>query len=423
MSRTVPSKADVVIIGGGVMGLSVAYQLKRRKADLGVMVFERHSSLGFGSSGYSTGFQRAFYSLDETMRLALDGIHAHKNWTHYLRDPEARAYFTTTGALWMMGASRSKNERMQKRLARFGVKSDILDEQDLCQRFPLISPEPFPSYNEEGDLVEQNLGDLSVLYEYGCGYMDAMDTLEDLLRACRRDGVDVRFRTPVRAFETTGEGSRCTGVTLDDGSRVEAGIAVVNAAGPWFNKLNETVGVKLSTTALPTRIQVAHKYIPDEYCELPFTADSWGPSGIYFMPRRQNKQLIFGSVDLRFESEIVDPDNFNDRLDSDIKQEFLFCLQHRLPGLKKAGEIVGFSSLYTVNQDDLHPIVGETHCQGLWACNGFSGHGFKLSPAIGSLVGQQITGLRTNEWETDVPLDFLGPHRKPHSLETRTHFA
>ena len=76
---------------------------------------------------------------------------------------------------------------------------------------------------------------------------------------------------------------------MEDGSVVGAG-SVVNSSGPWFNKLNATVGVKLSTEALPTRIQVGHKYIDDEFCNLPFVADGWGPSGIYFMPRAANNQ-------------------------------------------------------------------------------------------------------------------------------------
>ena len=163
-----------------------------------------------------------------------------------------------------------------------------------------------------------------------------------------------------------------------------------------FNALNETVGVKNSTTSLPTRIQVGHKYIPDEYCSLPFVADGWGDSGIYFMPRSGNNQLVFGSVAHRFESEIVDPDDYNDALDPDVKQDYLNCLFHRLPGLETSGEIVGFSSMYTVNQDDVHPVIGESNVPGLWACNGFSGHGFKLAPAVGSLVAQQITGLKTD---------------------------
>lgn len=418
--------ADVVIAGGGIMGLSIAFQLKRREPDMKVIVLEQAPSLGAGSSGYSTGFQRAFYSFDNTMQLALDGINAYKNWKEFLGDPDAKAYFTQTDALWMLGKSKAENETMKARLAAYGVESHLLDEAGLKERFPLMNPEPFPKFDENFEIVEQNLGELSALLEVGCGHLDSSFCLEDMDKAARRHGADVRMKQKVEAFIE--ESGVVKGVKMADGSSIHAGFTV-NAAGPWFNKLNDTVGVKLSTTALPTRIQVGHKYIPDEYCDLPFTADTWGPSGIYFMPRRANNQLVFGSVDHRFEAEVVDPDDYNQNLDPDFKQEYLNALFHRLPGLDTSGEIVGFSSMYTVNQDDVHPMIGETERRGLWACNGFSGHGFKLAPAVGSLVAQQITGKKLDGMlgETNIPLDFLGPNRKPliqtSNWDEKTHFA
>lgn len=416
-------RADVVIVGGGIMGLNIAYQMRRRDPNMSVLILERAPALGFGSSGYSTGFQRAYYSFDETMSFALDGMAAYKNWTDYLRDDTAAAKFTETGALWMLGHDRCQNDAMVSRLKRFGVAADRLDEAEMNRRFPLISTDPFPSFNEAGEEVSVDYGSFSAVFEHGCGHIDSSTCLEDLLRACRRDGAEVRMNTRVQAFTANSDCSKCTGVQLEDGSVIEAGVAVINAAGPWFNKLNETVGVNLSTTALPTRIQVGHKWVPDEYCTLPFVADSWGPSGIYFMPRAANNQLVFGSVAHRFESEIVDPDNYNNTLDPDVKQDYLNCLFHRLPGLSRDGEIVGFSSMYTVNQDDVHPMIGETKVRGLWACNGFSGHGFKLAPAVGSLVAQQVTGLKTDHWETTVPFDFMGPYREKLTLKVKTHFA
>ena len=144
-------------------------------------------------------------------------------------------------------------------------------------------------------------------------------------------------------------GGRVAGVTMEDGATL-GGAVVVNAAGPWFNQLNKTAGVELSTKAVATRIQVGHKWIPDEFCSLPFVADGWGPSGnphanpnpnpnananpnpnpnpdpnpgIYFMPRAANNQLVFGSVAHRFESETLDdPDACNASLDPDVKQDY-----------------------------------------------------------------------------------------------------
>ena len=419
-STTSARTCDTLVVGGGVMGLNIAYQLKRRDPDHQVTVLEAAPALGAGSSGYSTGFQRAYYSFDETMGFALDGINAHKNWQDYLADTSAVARFVETGALWMLGYDEAQNAAMVERLAKFGVGADVLDEAAMGERFPLINCDPMPKFDAEGNEVDQGLGAFSAVYEHGCGHMDSSTCLEDLHRACVRDGVDFRFKTKVAKF--TLDGGRCTGAQLADGSRIEAA-TTVNAAGPWFNALNETVGVKNSTTSLPTRIQVGHKYIPDEYCSLPFVADGWGDSGIYFMPRAGNNQLVFGSVAHRFESEIVDPDDYNDALDPDVKQDYLNCLFHRLPGLETSGEIVGFSSMYTVNQDDVHPVIGESNVPGLWACNGFSGHGFKLAPAVGSLVAQQITGLKTDAWETSVAHDFMGPGREPLTLKVKTHFA
>ena len=65
-------------------------------------------------------------------------------------------------------------------------------------------------------------------------------------------------------------------------------------------------------------------------------------------------------------------------------------------------------------------MIGETKVGGLWACNGFSGHGFKLAPAVGSPVAQQVTGLKTDAWETSVAHDFMGPPRPSRSRSRRT---
>ena len=67
------TKADVVIVGSGIMGLNIAYQLKKRDPTLAVTILEQSRDLGFGSSGYSTGFQRIFYTFDTTMQFAATG--------------------------------------------------------------------------------------------------------------------------------------------------------------------------------------------------------------------------------------------------------------------------------------------------------------------------------------------------------------
>jgi len=425
---TAGEQADVVIAGGGIMGLNIAYNLKARDPKLKVVVLEKAAALGNGSSGWSTGFLRAFYSFDETMQLALDGIGAYKNWNDYTGLKEVKAYFTETGALWMLGKQRSDNEVMQKRLKEYGVDSTCLDAKALKEKFPAMSTEAYPELDADGEPTGKEYPPLEALFEHGCGHMDSSSCLEDILEACLRDGVEVRFNTTVSSLLQAG--GKATGVALGDGSSISAGV-VVNCMGPWFAQLNKSAGIETSTVMLPTRIQVGHINIEaEEHLSLPFTADAHGASGIYFMPRRANKQLVFGSVDHRFESEIVeDPDQLNTMLDNDVQADYLGCLLHRLPTLPARGKVIGFSHMYTVNQDDVHPVIGESSLQGFFLCNGFSGHGFKLAPAVGSLVTQQIFGSeskptgRLAQFQTGVPLEFMSAKRQPLSLKVKTHFA
>ena len=272
--------------------------------------------------------------------------------------------------------------------------------------------------------MERDWGSLSALYEHGCGHMDSSACLRDMLSACVREGVHVRFNSPaslVPGRDSDGRPSetKLAGVAVGEerDHLISSGVTI-NCAGPWFEKLNSTghASITTSTTLLPTRIQVGHKELPDDedFLGLPFVADCYGASGIYFMPRRANKQLVFGSVDHRFESE-VDPDDFNNQLDPDVKIDYLSCLMHRLPGLPASGHISGFSHMYTVNQEDVHPLLGAApEMDNYFLVNGFSGHGFKLAPAVGSLVQQQILGKSSSEelGNTSIPLDFMSATRE-----------
>ena len=193
-----------------------------------------------------------------------------------------------------------------------------------------------------------------------------------------------------------------------DGEAIAAH-SVVNCMGPWFERLNRTAAVSTTTLMLPTRIQVGHKALPDDenLLSLPFVADS----DVYFMPRRHNKQLVFGSVAHRFESEIVvRPDELNTALDPDVKADYLGCLAHRLPTLPMTGSIQGFSHMYTVNQDDVHPVVGPSKkYPNYFLCNGFSGHGFQVGPGDRVVAGAANTGRALRE----RPVPDHGAHGLP----------
>jgi len=154
---------------------------------------------------------------------------------------------------------------------------------------------------------------------------------------------------------------------------------------------------------------------------IPVTLDM--ASGIYFRTQNRGQQLVVGSVLEADEREVVvDPDLFAREADEAFKLAKLHALHHRLPALPYRGQVRSYCGLYTVNRDDVHPIVGATGLQGFWVANGFSGHGFKLAPAIGALVARSLTGDHA-DFDTDVAAEFLAVGRQPIALTSKSVLA
>jgi glycine/D-amino acid oxidase-like deaminating enzyme len=256
------------------------------------------------------------------------------------------------------------------------------------------------------------------LFETDGGYADPVGANQDLIEAARRRGVAVEFDSQVTALLE--ENGRVTGVRLSDGSEISAGL-VINASGPWCNRLNEMAGAELRWTLTPTRVQTVYRTWPPELGPIPVVADN--STGIYFRPQSGGQQVILGSVLPEDEEEIVDdPDEFKRVPDAEFSEIKLAAFQHRVPTLATRGQVSGVAGLYTINREDVHPVVGPTGVDGFWVANGFSGHGFKLAPAVGSMVAQAYTG-RSMVFDTDVPMSFFSVDREPIEVAVRNVLA
>ncbi len=110
--------------------------------------------------------------------------------------------------------------------------------------------------------------------------------------------------------------------------------------------------------------------------------------------------------------EVADPDDYNEVADAPFREEKQVLLHHRVPTFRTRGEITSLSGLYTVNQDDNHPVIDEADLEGFFPVCGFSGHGFKLSPIVGMIIAQKVLG-QWGRGKTAVPLDFFNRNRKP----------
>ena len=408
--------ADVVIVGGGIMGMSIAYQVARR-SDLSVIVLDKGAGLGEGSTGGSSAITRQRYSQVESIRIARDGNLIWRHWQEYTGLSEPVGRFHDIGVLWMMDFEPGPVDDDQARMAAEGIDVVAIDAIEVRRLFPGLSACMVP-FDLTSDTDHECADGERFLLERDTGFFDATGALLDVRDAAAANGVDVRMRSEV--VDVVLHGSRATSVVLADGTTIDAGL-VINAAGPWCNRINAMVGLEMSWTLDPTRIQVIYRDLPGSVPRpIPVVGDAAG--GIYFRPEAGDGQIILGSILEEDEQETVDPDDYltvADRSWIDLK---IYALHHRIPSLPYTGVPGGMANLYTINRQDVLPVVGPTAIDGFFVVNGFSGHGFKESQVIGSMVAQHLTGERAS-FDTDVPMGFFAVDRDPRQMDDLTVLA
>lgn len=409
--------AEVVIVGAGIVGLCIAWQLTLR-GQKKILVVEKAAGVGAGSTGASSAICRYRYSAPEMIRLAKTGIDSYRNWSDFVKLPTPRAQFHNDGVLWFTGDDQQWADREHLRLRALGIRTEVLDKHGLADRFPAINPCTAPIDLQDPE-AHECAGAGRNLLELDGGYMDPVNAAADLLEACRGAGVQVRFNAPV--VDITQHGGSIREIVLANGETV-ATPRVVNAAGPWCNALYRAVGLDTPMPLKPVRIQVLYLNRNSALRGvIPVCADMH--SGIYFRTQNRGQQLVVGSVLEEDEREFVEnPDDYLRVADDVFRQEKLHLLQHRLPGLVIDQSLRDYCGLYTLNESDVHPLLGELGPRGFYVANGFSGHGFKTAPAVGAIMARIISGV-TLPGEDATDDGWLSPLRKPIEIATRSVLA
>ncbi|MDH4116131.1 MAG: FAD-binding oxidoreductase [Acidimicrobiia bacterium] len=402
-------KPHVVVIGGGIVGACIAFELARhRVAD--ITLVERAPGPGEGSTGASSSICRTRYSHPQVVRLAVDGLRAYRAWSEYLERP-VDAHFVETGALWLAELQGVPAEL--ERLESAGATAEILDATDLVSRFPALS-----ACAGQVDDDHECADGSAFMFEPRAGYIDPMLALTDVLAAAAAVGVDVLYSAPVTDLVV--RGAAVTGVEVAGHGRFDADV-VVNAAGPWCNRINDMAGVEHRWTFTPTRIQTVYVPWPEHLGPLPITIDLF--TGVYARPELHSGMVWVGSVAESDEREAVaDPDSLARTPSPPFRDKVLALLQHRIPSFSASGSAGGVAGLYTINTQDVHPVVGPSGVDGLWLANGFSGHGFKLAPMIGSMVARALGGPAMS-FDTEVPMSLFDIARDPIQVESKSVLA
>ena len=370
--------ADVVVIGGGCNGASIAFHLAEGKA--GRVVLLEKGALASGPTGRSTAIVRQHYSNQVTARMALDSLRVFQQWEDRVG---GTCGFVRTGFLvGVRGGDRTALEGNVALQRGVGIDVRLVGADELRRLEPQLFAE---------DLV-------AGAYEPEAGYCDPVSTTTSFAEAARGRGARIVQGREVTAIRI--ERGRVAGVETAAGS-VAAPVVVV-AAGPWARRLVDGVGVALPIE--PSRHPVCAFRRPPEFGRAPMIYADF-VNQFYMRPETGDLCLV-GSIDPGDAAHLADPDTYNAGVDLDTITDFGGRVSRRFPVLERGFSRGGWAGVYDVTPD-WHSIIDRIdELPGLHVVAGTSGHGFKLSPAVGALVARLVT-----EGRRDPALEFFRADR------------
>ena len=383
---------DAIIIGAGVIGAAVGYELaKKGRKTLNIDFLP---AAGYGSTSNSCAIIRLYYSTLEGTAMAYDGYHYWRDWATYLGAPadETLAEFQECGTLIMRTPQNGGLKKQLVFMDQLGIDYQRWTNDQILDRYPfydLSNFAPAKTLNDP-DFGAPTGGkvDGAIFFPQGGYISDPQFATRNIQLAAERVGGDFLFNS--RVAEILTENGAVKGVVLGDGTRINAPV-VVNVAGPHSSQINAMAGadrdMKISTRAL--RQEVAHVPAPNGVDYASFasvTSDS--DISVYSRPEVGGNILI-GSEDPPCDGhDFVDPDNFN----KDFSDQWTVQAQRlaqRFPSLGIPSQLKGAVDLYDVTEDWI-PIYDRSCIDGFYMACGTSGNQFKNAPVAGKVMAELI---------------------------------
>ncbi|WP_030925694.1 NAD(P)/FAD-dependent oxidoreductase [Streptosporangium amethystogenes] len=399
--------ADAVVVGAGVIGASIAYELAG--AGLSVLVVDKADSAGHGSTGASSAVVRFNFSTWDGVALAWESRHCWEAWQEHLgaAEGEALARYHRTG-LAMLDAEVVPRERVLPLFDRAGVTYEEWSPDTLAARVPGIDTGRYwpPARLDDERFWAETSRRLGAVYTPDAGFVDDPQlAAANLAAAAARRGAVFRFRRVV--VEVTRAHDRVTGVRLADGTLVSAPV-VVNAAGPWSAALNRLAGVGSDFTVgvRPLRQEVHYVSAPPGFG--PIIADL--DLGTYLRGDTAGGLLVGGT-----EPECDPLDWLEDPEQAAMAPTAaLFGAQvtraaRRFPALGVPDRPRGVVGVYDVT-DDWTPIYDRTELPGFYVAIGTSGNQFKNAPVVGGLMAALVQAVENGADHDRQPVRFHARH-------------
>lgn len=362
---------DAIVIGAGVIGTSVAYHLARLGCTR-VLVLDR-TQIGAGTTSQSSGILRTHYSVIENVRLAQMSWSVFNDFAAYLGDEEASAGMVKCG--YMIAAPEgSKLEPLAAALEAQqaqGIEVRFLGRAEAASLLPI-------AHFDDAALIG---------FEPEAGFADAYLVATNFARSARRLGV--RIMEGVEVEQLLLDNGKVVGVQTSQGV-FHAG-AVISTQNIWARDIERWTGI--ATPVVPERHSVLALEGPEPYTfQMPVYKDLGSPGMLYCRSYGGNQMLVSeGTVG----ETLPAPDNEQGDISMDYMVEVGAQVADRFPSYGEAGVASAWTGVYDVTPD-WNPVLGSLpDIGGLVVGYGFSGHGFKLSPAVGLVLAQCALGLPT----------------------------
>ena len=357
--------ADVVIIGGGVIGLSSAFYIARerynRAADGRVVVVEREPVTGAGATGKNAGGIRAQFSTPDNIIFSLRSIEV---FERFREETGSNLVFNQCGYLFLQTTeeqveSFTKQAELQRSL---GVDVVFMTPEEIKELAPALRVD---------DVIRGN-------FFARDGIADPGDVCMGYYNACKRVGVDVRVSHTVTGLIMAGD--KITGVRTNKGDIATE--TVINAAGPFAREIAAMAGYTLDVQPVKRQIVTTGEldFINKEF---PMVVDVG--SGVYF--HRETPGLLMGWADPNT------PVGYDESVDPDYTDEILIRTLERVPQLETAEVGRAWGGLYETTPDHKAVIGRAPGVEGMILVNGFSGHGLMHAPAAGMVVSDIFGGV------------------------------
>lgn len=362
---TLPKTADVVIIGGGIAGVSLAYYLAQR--DAGRIVVLERNTLGSGSTGRSLACIDLFSMLPAALALQKHSYEIFANFDECVGDT---CGFVKTGFAMLAGPEHVAALQAGLSIARAaGIDVQWVDPADFAALEPAA---------RVADLA-------AICYVAAAGYGDPILTLNAYGAAARQHGVTILQGQAVT--DVLHASGRVTGVTT--ASETISTATVLCAAGPWSGPLLKTIGVDdlgVHTVRHPVIVMKG-----DGAHGVPRLSVLDQCNKIYTRPERGG-QLLAGSITPEVGHAIVAPEEGERRVSAEYQYWCAERVVARYPALETAQLLPGWTGLLSVSPD-WQPVLGaHPELAGLYCATGFSGQGFKISPAVGDWMAGLLVG-------------------------------